>query len=96
MAKVKKVRINQKSKIWKKLKPIVETREYLKEENIALILINKASKGLAITSKTNTKGLESIGIRAIIELTKPIKLNIPINGTTQIFAKMLNGAKLLK
>ena len=35
-------------------------------------------------------------VSAIIELINPIKLKIPIKGTTAILAKMLNGARLLK
>ena len=40
--------------------------------------------------------LEKNGIKAKIELIKPIKLNIPIKDTTAIFANKLKGAKLLK
>ena len=75
---------------------ILNKREYLKLENILLILIKRVMRGFAIKSKTKTRPSFKYGISANIELIKPIKLKIPMNDTTIIFATTENGAKLLK
>ena len=86
----------QKIKIWKISNPYVIIKEFLKDEKISLILTSKLNKGFASISKTKTPDSFKTGRRAKIELTNPTKLKIPINGTTNIFAKILNGVKLLK
>ena len=66
-----------------------DASEYFKEANIALVFTSKLKNGYAIASKINTKESFKQGINANIELTKPTKLKIPINGTTTIFANKL-------
>ena len=70
--------------------------EILKDAKNSLILIKRPSKGFAIKSKTKTAPLLICGISAKIEPIKPMKLKIPIKGTTAILANMLSGARLLK
>ena len=83
-------------KIWKEFKPIVEINEKSNDENISLILISRVKRGFAIESNIKMIVDVNFGIKAIIELIKPMKLKIPIKGTTAIFANKLNGARLLK
>ena len=71
-------------------------KDVLNDEKNVLILIRSVIKGFATKSNTYTTGSFKIGMSAIIELIKPIKLNIPIKGTTAIFANTEKGAKLLK
>ena len=70
--------------------------EYLRFEKKPEIFTRSTRKGFMVISKSAINFSPKYGIRAKIELIKPKKLIIPINGTTQRFANRLHGVKVLK